>query len=76
MTEALLDAAHPDAILLHCLPAHRGEEVTDAALDGPRSRVFDQASRTACTRRSADLVVGRANGRITNLNLGQRRPVP
>ncbi|MBK7321747.1 MAG: ornithine carbamoyltransferase [Candidatus Microthrix sp.] len=43
VTEALLDAAHPDAILLHCLPAHRGEEVTDAALDGPRSRVFDQA---------------------------------
>ncbi|MCB1028804.1 MAG: ornithine carbamoyltransferase, partial [Microthrixaceae bacterium] len=43
VTEELLDGARDEAILLHCLPAHRGEEVTDAALDGPRSRVFDQA---------------------------------
>ncbi len=43
VTEELLDAARADAILLHCLPAHRGEEITDGALDGPRSRVFDQA---------------------------------
>ena len=43
VTEELLEAARDDAILLHCLPAHRGEEVTDGALDGPRSRVFDQA---------------------------------
>ncbi|MEZ5381105.1 MAG: ornithine carbamoyltransferase [Microthrixaceae bacterium] len=43
VTEELLAASRADAILLHCLPAHRGEEVTDAALDGPRSRVFDQA---------------------------------
>jgi ornithine carbamoyltransferase len=41
--EALMKAAHPDAIFLHCLPAHRGEEVTAAVMDGPQSRVFDQA---------------------------------
>jgi ornithine carbamoyltransferase len=39
----LLAAAAPDAIVLHCLPAHRGEEITDDVLDGPQSAVFDQA---------------------------------
>jgi ornithine carbamoyltransferase len=40
---ALLGQAREDAIVLHCLPAHRGEEITDAVMDGPQSRVFDQA---------------------------------
>jgi len=39
----LMKQAKPDAIFLHCLPAHRGEEVTDGVLDGPQSVVFDQA---------------------------------
>jgi ornithine carbamoyltransferase len=41
--EELMALASPDAIFLHCLPAHRGEEVTAEVLEGPRSRVFDQA---------------------------------
>lgn len=43
VNEALLSCAKSDAIVLHCLPAHRGEEITDEVMDGPRSAVFDQA---------------------------------
>jgi ornithine carbamoyltransferase len=43
LNAALLAHAADDAIVLHCLPAHRGEEITDEVMDGPQSRVFDQA---------------------------------
>jgi len=43
VNEDLMGLAEADAIFLHCLPAHRGEEVTASVIDGPQSRVFDQA---------------------------------
>jgi ornithine carbamoyltransferase len=39
----LLAAADPDAVVLHCLPAHRGHEITDDVIDGPQSAVWDEA---------------------------------
>ena len=41
--QALVSRAAKTAIVMHCLPAHRGDEITDEVMDGPRSRVFDQA---------------------------------
>jgi ornithine carbamoyltransferase len=43
LDDALLDRAAPDAVALHCLPAHPGEEITDAVLYGGRQRIWDQA---------------------------------
>ena len=43
LNDALLSLAAPDCLVLHCLPAHRGEEITADVLDGPASAVWDQA---------------------------------
>ncbi|OCR00610.1 ornithine carbamoyltransferase [Oscillatoriales cyanobacterium USR001] len=43
VNEKLMELAAKDAIVLHCLPAHRDEEITDAVIEGPQSRVWDEA---------------------------------
>jgi ornithine carbamoyltransferase len=43
INEQLLSLADPEAIVLHCLPAHRGEEITDGAMEGSHSRIWEQA---------------------------------
>ena len=50
--EKLVGTASPDVVVLHCLPAHRGMEITDEVIDGPRSAVWDQAENRLHTQKA------------------------
>ncbi len=52
VTTALMQSAAPDAVFMHCLPAHRGEEVAAAVLDGPQSVVWEQAENRLHTEKA------------------------
>ncbi len=59
LSEELLAQARPEAIVLHCLPAHPGQEITEGALYGPSSAVFDQAeNRLHAQKALLELLVG------------------
>ena len=52
LNSTLLARAKKDAVVLHCMPAHRGEEITDEVIDGPQSAVFDQAENRLHTQKA------------------------
>jgi ornithine carbamoyltransferase len=51
INEKLISLAKKDCLIMHCLPAHRGEEITDSAIEGPNSIVFAQAENRLVTQR-------------------------
>jgi ornithine carbamoyltransferase len=57
VNEPLMQLAAPDAVFLHCLPAHRGSEVTDAVMDSPRSIVYEQAENRLHVQKAVLLVL-------------------
>jgi ornithine carbamoyltransferase len=52
LDQEAVDRAAPDVIVMHCLPAHRGQEITDEVIDGPHSVVWDQAENRLHTQKA------------------------
>jgi ornithine carbamoyltransferase len=57
VNDALMAAAAPDALFMHCLPAHRGDEVTADVIESPASVVFDQAENRLHTQKALLLML-------------------
>ena len=66
VNEALMAHAQQDAVFMHCLPAHRNAEVTDAVLDGPQSVVFDQAENRMHAQKALLLMLLGGAKRVSN----------
>lgn len=64
VNQQLVDAAKKDCIVLHCLPAHRGEEITSEVLDGPHSRVLDEAENRLHAQKAVMVMLARNYSRI------------
>lgn len=66
VNEAMMERAQESAVFMHCLPAHRNAEVTDAVLDGPQSIVFDQAENRMHAQKAITLMLLGGAKRIPN----------
>jgi len=77
VNDALMAMAKPGAVFMHCLPAHRGEEVTDAVIDGPRSLVVEQAENRLHLQKAlmAELVAANDSWRKRDLRAESRTKV-
>ncbi len=75
VNDALMNLAEPDAVFMHCLPAHRNAEVTDTVLDGPQSIVFDQAENRLHAQKAIILMLLGGAKRVPQIRnrLGNRR---
>jgi ornithine carbamoyltransferase len=72
VTEKLFTHAAPGAVFMHCLPAHRGEEVTADVIDSPRSVVFDQAENRLHVQKAILLML--LGGSTQHFSAGQKKP--
>jgi ornithine carbamoyltransferase len=72
VNDQLMSHAHNTAVFMHCLPAHRGAEVTDSVFDGPQSIVFDQAENRLHAQKAVALMLLGGAKRIPNTRTRRR----